>query len=203
MGSSAAGACAAAAQVDDAEKRRIAVVALGKIGHAGPAAMEALRERLQDPSLAVRVATVEAAEQLGTAARPLTDDLVALYDRDEDPQIDNAIVEAFLQIQPETSLPPQFVDPLVHILTRRASGDGYAAGRIVARIGAPALPALIENIKSDSRLRSWRAAYTVGQMGRIAEPAVPALEDALKRAEERNRNTWAKMVRTALKQIRG
>lgn len=76
------------------------------------------------------------------------------------------------------------VAPLIEKLTDNDFRVRHDAADAIAKIGSPAVPALIEALKSENKQVRWRAASALGEIGAEASSAVPALTAALQDEDE-------------------
>ncbi|MBW4547766.1 MAG: HEAT repeat domain-containing protein [Symplocastrum torsivum CPER-KK1] len=76
------------------------------------------------------------------------------------------------------------VAPLIEKLTDNDFRVRHDAADAIAKIGSPAVPALIEALKSEKKQVRWRAASALGEIGAEASSAVPALTTALQDEDE-------------------
>ena len=130
---------------DDAKAREAARWALYRLGPKAKDAIPDLIAAMDDSRKAVREWALEALQAMGPAAAPAAAALAR--------KLGDASLE----------------------YTMAPVGTGHVAAYILGQIGAPAVPALIEALESDSRrARRW-AAETLAQIGPAAKDAVPAL----------------------------
>jgi HEAT repeat protein len=135
----------AALRGDDPKMREAAAWALYRLGPKAKEAIPDLIAAIDDPRKDVREWAMEALQAMGPAAAPAAAALA------------RKLGDASLEYAP----PP--------------AGTWHVAAYILVQIGAPAVPALIEALQSDSnRARRW-AAETLGQIGPAAKDAVPVL----------------------------
>jgi HEAT repeat protein len=152
------------------------VQAVDQLGAQGAAAAEAvapLSELLKDPSAAVRAHAAAALGQIGAAAKPAASALIDLL-ADADATVRRQAIRALGAIRPG----PQVTVPLfVKLMDDADPGVRMRVLHTVAKVGAPAVPPLVEALKND------KAAYWVclvlRDMGPEAKEAVPALTGKL------------------------
>jgi hypothetical protein len=151
--------------------RRMAVDALSEYGPAAAPAIAALIEYLDDEAREVREAARDAltctgpsaVERLTEAARNLSGDAA------------DAALLALVRIAPETPLPEDLIQPLIQLMRSAGYDDAYGAATLLARIGAPALPPLMNLVREEHIPGSGRAAWAIGEMGATAKPAIKTL----------------------------
>lgn len=159
--------------VDDVDPEVLAAEALASIG---PKAIEALlavldRERSRPH---VRALALRALGEIGPAASRAVSAVVHCLD-DVDLEVRAAAVRALAA----------FGDAVVPAIPRLVRELGAAslsagdAGRILLRFGDRALPALIAGLSDADATTRVHAAVILGQLGLVAEPAIPALVHAL------------------------
>lgn len=157
---------------DDWSKRSAAAFYLGELGPAASPAIPALLRALHDDAGWVRHDAAEALLKIGPEPRMIPDLvwLVKMDYRQRAPAID-----ALVKIGPAAI--PEVV-PLLEFKRGEEEGDDVnntwgAAADILARIGAPSVPALIEALKIPSRRAG--AVLALGRIGPDAAAAIPAL----------------------------
>jgi hypothetical protein len=107
-------------------------------------------------------------------------------------------VAAIVAIGPaDRPLPVALVPRLIHELNASTPRQGYAAAAQLARIGPPAIPAMMDMIRHE-RGMSQRAIYVLGEMG----PAAGAVVSELKQHRDKTANALhKKMIAEALAKI--
>jgi HEAT repeat protein len=158
-----------------------AAFALGQIGPPAKAAKAALTECLQDSDPVLKAVSAWALVKIAPDDQALKDRCVALLSESllsKNPLARRAALRALADVRPG----PQRVLP---ILKRVLEGPDRAAAAealdVLAEIGEPAVPALIEALK----LPEYRAmvASILGRIGPSAKDAVPALVEVVKTDE--------------------
>jgi HEAT repeat protein len=148
------------------------------LGAAGPDAVPYLSSLLAQTNAGTVAAAADGLKAVGPPARAAIPGLVAILKKARLPSIfaDEgdprwSATSALVAIGKDAV--PCLVEALPH---ERA---GYWAGFALARIGPPAIPAMTATLKGrDAGLRR-KVVEVLGQMGRRAAPAVPALKGAL------------------------
>jgi hypothetical protein len=144
--------------------------ALGQ--RACPEAIPALVKALDSPSEAMRS---HASQGLRTALR------------EEDPAKHAALLPAVLAAKAAATARQ---DTTIAINLQSAAGG----------LGAPAIPALVEDLKSPSRDLRWGAANLLGRMGAAAKDALPALQAAAAGEQDK---TVAEQMAEAVRMVQG
>ncbi len=146
----------------------------------GPAALAA---RLRHRDGAVRLDAAERLRRLGPGA---LDALPALLTAaaDLDPAVRKAALAAVEAVAPDWPRQPLAVEAapaLARALERPDESGGEEAARLLTRIGAPAVPALVEALDGldPDGTRAVKVARVLGRIGPDAAGAVPALAEAL------------------------
>ncbi len=169
IGASAVPALVQALQDEDRWVRRAAAEALGKIGD--PQAVPALIQTLQDKNIWVRRAAAEALGEIG------------------DPQAMPALIQTLQDEVKDVRRAvgkigdPQAVPDLIQYFEDQGKKDvRRAAAEALGKIGAPAVPALIQALQDEDEDVRRAAAWALGQIG--DRQAVPALIQALQDENE-------------------
>jgi len=144
-----------------------------------PAVTAVMRE-LRSEDLDTRLKAIKRCQELGPAAAPAAKILVGGYFfwRVEDEKVDEQIQEeldaALIAIGPECA-------PAI-IIDLGADEMDAAGPRLLKAMGPAVIPKLIEAIEEEETLGQirifWRVADLLGQFGKKAEAAIPALEKA-------------------------
>jgi HEAT repeat protein len=199
----------------EAQTRRQAVLALGKMKSAAKEAVPALVEVLRnDKDVAVRRMAVRALGQVGPAAKEAVAVLIEAMQKDPDDIVQEEAIRALGGIGPEARAA---IPALVKVLGDRTRGDwdapatalgqigaeavapvipllrsheGYARGaaeETLTQIGAPAVPAVLEVLGDDNAAVRLAAVQVLHQIGPKGGPAVPALVRILRDKDGRVR----------------
>jgi len=156
----------------DQTTRTAALDALGSIGE--PAVTD-LKGVLADSNAgsAVRFAAMKSLGKLGPAAAPAVAPLVDLL-ADRDPIIRKEAVNCL------GSIGEASVQPLMAALLNLDSPDTFrdTVANALSKVGVPAIPPLKEALKHEDREVRFRAAVAIGDIGRPARDALPAIEAA-------------------------
>jgi HEAT repeat protein len=155
-----------AALVDDAELRLPAVRAIGQIGAPAKAALPALDRVAQDPDPAFRIAVIEALGAMGADAAPV---LIKALTTPGTPDMREAALKALAGLGPDArAAAPQIVPYLMG--PQRA-----AAKEALRKIGAAAVPALVEKVQARDPALTPIAIETLGSLGPAASEAADPL----------------------------
>lgn len=134
-----------------------------------------LKRALADPDPAVRLRATRVATDLESNARELVPEMKALA-RDPDPAIRGQAVSAIEQSGLEKQLS---VDEWLTFCKDPAWQVRQPAASALARIGASAVPRLVEVLRSDPSDDARSCAIgALGQLGPTAKEALPALREA-------------------------
>ncbi len=156
----------------DQTTRTAALDALGSIGE--PAVTD-LKAVLTDSNAgsAVRYAAMKSLGQLGPAAAPAVGPLVDLLS-DRDSIIRREAVNCL------GSIGEASVKPLMAAMLNLNNADTYrdTASNALSKVGVPAIPPLKEALKHQDREVRFRAAVALGDIGKPARDALPAIEAA-------------------------
>ncbi len=135
-------------------------------------AVALIARSLSDPDAALRVRAAELAQCLGSAAAPTGEQLVKLFD-DPDFRVASAALAAVASVGWAPRVP---TERLLAMFAHPRHEMRAAVAEVVYKQGAPAVPRMIEALKSDpdDHVRAEVAAV-LGDMGAIAAPALPAL----------------------------
>ena len=164
-----------------------AASALGKIGPAAKAAAPALIATLKDKDrdFITRSDAARALGKIGAEAKTVVPVLIqALADKDLDVRLRAA--EALGNIGPEA----RDAIPALRRAFQKNEGDLFLAPTIVSalgRMGKPAVPALIDALKSNQEFVREKAATALGKLGPEAREAVPNLIEMLKKDDWKDR----------------
>jgi hypothetical protein len=167
-----------------------AAAALVRLGQVDTRTIETLSMVLRGEYLRVRMQVIHDIPELGEAAVPLVDDLIAILDRERDEELHSAVIEALAtlgQADPRVieRLRTEVADPEVHTSTRWA--DAFA----LARMGSTGRSALRdalarspETVEATVVLRALGSADTPpAELWDVAKPYLLA-ETGTKLAEE-------------------
>jgi HEAT repeat protein len=160
------------------EVRREALGAIERMGGGAEAALEDLIRALKDEDGSVRDSAAAAIGGLGPAAERAVPSLIeALGDRRNGDRLPTFAIRALGAIGPAAhpSLPAMF-KTLDGGDQFRRKDILYAISRIGPQVLEEAIPHLVEQLQSGNRTAQMAAADCLGEMGRRAQAAVPALE---------------------------
>ncbi len=162
--------------------RRMAVEAIGRLGEAAAGAVPGLTQRLEDEADEVRRAATNTLAAIGQpAAGPLVQ---AATDASLSPAARRCALLAAVRIGPEEALPEGLAGPLVEMLREAEYEDAQRIAAQLARIGPPAVPALVALLKTQEKPGAWRAAFALGEIGPAAAAARKELESISRQAED-------------------
>ena len=151
-----------------------AIDQLGACGEKAAAAVAPLAELLKDGSAKVRAHAVWALGAIGEPAKTVAPAMVLLV-KDPDSTVRRQAVKSLMTIRPG----PQVMVPLCVKLLE--DPDPAVRARVLSAIadaGAPAVPGLIEALKSEKA--AYWAIIVLREIGPAAKDAVPALVEKLK-----------------------
>ncbi len=141
-------------------------------------AVGTLRSTLTDPATAVRRQAALALGQIGPAAAPAAEDLIAaLHDADE--SVCCHAAEALARVN---GPPRQTVTALIELLQAPGLPTRTAAARALGALkseAADAIPALMPLLKEHDEALRQAVAEALGQMGELPEMAVQSLTNGL------------------------
>jgi len=158
-----------AARSEDAVVRTIGLWGLAQ-GFPSPEELELIAQGMKDPVTDVRRQAVQLAREMSpTLAASLTDPLLAALGDDDEEVRDFA---AEILADRGSSIIPTLLEGL------DAENDvaREAASRALIRIGSPAVRPLSGALASDKPHVRFRAAFSLGALGKHAEPAISLLE---------------------------
>ena len=186
--------------------RSEAARALARIGPEAKAAAPVLIERLLDEDVAVGVESAVALNaitgwmdlcapvlanglkeepdyvanaimRIGPAAKPVVPTLITFVRGADDESVRHRAVTAlgYIGIEDKAMVPIP-----VDIMKTKDGGASYSTVRALSSIGPPAVPMLIQTLSHSDAAPREGAARALGEMGREADDAVPALVQALK-----------------------
>ncbi|MBI2471815.1 MAG: HEAT repeat domain-containing protein [Planctomycetes bacterium] len=164
----------------DENIRKEAAYSLGKLGQEAKATVPTLIEALKDEKIDVRKASIYALGHIGQEAKPAVPVLIDML-KDEDVGVRKAVASALGSIGVAAipavikEMEDEYNTPFL------SSEEGLvteAARKVFKKIGADAVPILVEALK-DNSVRC-AATYALGFFGKKAKAAVPALMEALK-----------------------
>jgi HEAT repeat protein len=164
----------------DPNTRQAAGDALSAIG--APAVLD-LKTVLEDDTASgqVRIMAIKSLSKVGAAAAPAVPPLVDLL-ADRDALVRKEAVNCLGMIGEPS------VKSLVAAIKDVDKADTFrdTATTALGKVGAPAVPALVPELKHEDREVRFRAAVALGDIGRAAKDALPAVEAA--RASETDDN---------------
>ncbi|MDA7510750.1 HEAT repeat domain-containing protein, partial [Verrucomicrobia bacterium] len=156
--------------------------ALNVIESLGPAAISAIPECLElatnNPIDSVGSSALDAINAMGSSAKASYPVLLKLMTR-SDYQHKEAVIAAISSIGPGS---PQFQDSLFSIwegIEDSSSPMSQSIRQALEQLGAPALPRLIDIIKSSASPHRRAAAETIQRMKRVGAPCAEALTEIL------------------------
>ncbi len=162
--------------------RRMAIEALGRLGGAAAGAVPSLIRHLEDEADEVRRAATQTLVAVGQpAVQPLVDALLA---NSLAPPAQQAALLAVVRIGPEEAMPRALAEPLVQLLRTAEYEDAQRIAAQLARIGPPALPALLGLLKTQDKPGAGRAAFVLGEIGPAAAAALNELEALSRQAQD-------------------
>ncbi|HEX2622267.1 MAG TPA: HEAT repeat domain-containing protein [Phototrophicaceae bacterium] len=167
--------------------RDFAAYALGRIGEAAAPALPILIPALKDQQPIVRFGAALALRQIGKAATPAMNALINAL-TDENQEVGQLAALALGQMGAPAA---EAVPALVTMLGNRNPDLRFSSAYALGRIGEPAMPELLKTLESkDSGLRV-SAAMALGEAGKAAATAIPALTVALGDHESEVRHSAA------------
>jgi hypothetical protein len=193
----------------------ILVLGLGKSGCKGaepppetnaneatvPPAVEVLIRELRTGDLATKRHAIARCTELGPEAARAAEALKEAYflwdveDDDLYEEVQEEVTNALIAIGPACA-------PVVIIDLGADEMEGYGE-RILAGMGESVIPALITAIEDDDTLCQirifWRVADLLGRFGKLAEPAIPALQ----KAAQYDDPDYPKIAEETISKIRG
>jgi len=155
----------------------IRAAAAAALAHIGPDAKDAapsLIARLEDKEASVRIAAVNALAKIGVQSEAAIPTIIEFL---KDAKLRNTAIDALGDFGEKAK------DGVVPLLAIAAGQDifiGRKARHAVAKIGAAAVPALIEALKDTDASVRKTAAKVLQLIGPDAKPAIPALTKLLK-----------------------
>lgn len=149
--------------------RQDAANTLAHMGSKGREAIPALVQSLKDPEEVVRLTAARSLVEIGSIAEPAL--LHAVQERESRP----AAAAALTVKRP---LSEQRLKAIVNLLKRPEREQRCGAHLLLIHLGKEAIPGLMHAL-SASELRC-EAAYVLGCMGSVAEPAIPILAAGMK-----------------------
>jgi HEAT repeat protein/energy-coupling factor transporter ATP-binding protein EcfA2 len=175
----------------DAQLRRTAAEALGKIGFHGRPTILGLSVALYDPDEQVQIATAQALVSIGPNAAGAIGDLVnVLQNEKNSAALRHKACDALASMAADAAPAVPFLikafaapDQEVH------EGAAWALGNI-GRDAAQAVGTLQRQLGIDTDVRSVRAlVWALGRLGIAARPAIPALTKMLENEDPQTRET--------------
>ncbi len=157
-----------------------AMAVLGKFGSAAEAATPTITQALADPNPGIKLAAVHALGQIGPKAISAIPDLIHLMTDYDRPTL-VAVKAALENIDVNWRLDPAVPDLVATLVTRLNNPDslGKLAVQTLILIGAPAVPTLIDVLRNGNIPASENSAFALGQIGKDAKKAIPALTEML------------------------
>lgn len=150
-----------------------------------------------DPDARARIAAATAVAKLGTAGVGALPHLVAMLGQDRTTAVSGDLVAAFTSGN-ATTADAHRAENMAWFAEADAACQ-VAASDALAKIGAVAIPALTEALKSPAANRRSGAAKALGKMGAVSESALPVLNDL---ARTDPAETVRKAANEAMKQIK-
>ncbi len=153
--------------------RQSAVEALGKIGCEAEEAVPALIEALKSGNVSLRCDIIQTLGEIGSAAKAAIPALIEIVYSEHFDECEYA-AEALKNIGAlTTDLKIESSVKAMHLSSCQHPVDN------LAKIGKPAVPALIVALKDQAKVVRRRAAEALGKIGTEAKAAIPALIAAL------------------------
>ncbi len=173
---------------------------LGKFGSAAGAATSTIANASVDPNPRIRLAAVLALGQIGPEASSAIPVLIRLI-ADDDRNLLAAVQMSLENIDENWRLNPALPGLITTLITRLSNAEieGCLAVQILVWIGAPAVLALIDALRHGNIPARKNAANALGDIGKYARKAIPALTQALQDENPQVRAAAA----NALRRIRG
>jgi hypothetical protein len=190
-------------RANEKDRQEAAITLEENIGPSGEAAVPVLIEALKERDVVLSSRAASALGKIGPAARAVAPALIAtLQDKDRDFITRANAARALGQIRADVkTVVPVLLEALADkdrdVRTRAAEGLGHIGP--AAREAIPALRQALQKARGDLFL----APTIVSALGRMGEPAVPALIDALQSNQEFVRETAAKALGEIGPQARG
>jgi HEAT repeat protein len=173
--------------------RSAAAAAIGARGDAGVAI---LTLGLKDPDLSVQTATLNSLGNMGSDGMRAAPMLLAAL-----PEMPQSLRESALKtlvvIGSEEPLPASLIPDLIRLMEKGDTKIGYKATDQIARMGKPALQAMMALTGNSNAQTAWRAVYALGAMGPEADEAIPLLEKLTRHANP----TISRMAKEALAKV--
>jgi HEAT repeat protein len=163
---------------EDSSVRQAAASALGRIGPKARKSVPALTRLLKDKDPRIRASAAQALRGIGPRAADAVPAIRALV-KDRETQVRASAAGALARISPgaEATVPT-----LNKLLSDRDANVRDAAAHALGEVGRPAVPVLIDGLKSGNPV--FLQAVT-NALGRIGAPAVPALIKTLSNPSEK------------------
>jgi HEAT repeat protein len=173
-----------------------ALAVLARFGPAAGEATPAVAQALADPNPRIKLAAVLALGQIGPEASSAIPSLIRLM-ADFDRTILAAVQVSLENIDENWRLHPAVRDLIATLATRLSKGEieGGLAVDMLTWVGAPAVPTLIDALRYGILPARINAAITLGQIGKDAREAIPALTEALQDENTRVRAEAANALR--------
>jgi HEAT repeat protein len=151
-----------------------AIDSLGEEGEISPEAVDALAAQLKDRSPTIRAHAAHALSHFGPAARSAVNALAPLI-VDPEVNVQREAIRAWTRIHPAASVSVPVLEK-----TLRDADPAVRTGalHLLAEIGKPAVPSLIQALKQE-KAALW-ACLVLAEIGPDAADAVPALADAVR-----------------------
>ena len=165
---------------DDTDQRSRAAAALGKLGPAAKDAVAPLHEMLKDKQPGLRRAAAEALGKIGPDAKAAVPTLVGLS-QDRNANVREQSLLALSRIDPQG---PGVIDTFGKALRDKDAAVYTTAASVLAKLGKPAVPTLLDALKDQDAKVYLAAATALGEIGADAKDAVPPLSAALKSLDD-------------------
>jgi HEAT repeat protein len=162
--------------------RRGAAAVTGAIGQEAAASIPGLLKLAKDPDSSVRLGAVEALERVDQQKKHLSKWLpvVEALVRNADAPEQGPAVELLRRLGPVASgAAPVLFDAMNATASPRRVAMALALVQIDPGKGREALPVLLEALDDPNRPRETEVVQTVGNLGTLARPALPALRQKL------------------------
>ncbi|MCB9420531.1 MAG: HEAT repeat domain-containing protein [Ardenticatenaceae bacterium] len=157
-----------------------AIKTLGQIGSAASTSTLKIVYSLTNPNLNIRLAAVKTLGQIGKQAESAIPKLVPLL-VDNNEVVRQETAKSLKSINDNWSLNPAASRAIADLTGQlKSTGKpGEIASQVLTMIGAAAVPALINTLEFGTRVAQENAATILGNIGKEAKPAIPALNKAI------------------------
>ncbi|MFH1009945.1 MAG: HEAT repeat domain-containing protein [bacterium] len=182
---------------DNVVLRRYAARVLGNIRERAPTTVPHLIQALKDDDTGVRREAIQSLGKLGPLAETSIPFLIDLR-KDPDGEIRYKVISSLSRIGPKTG---NLLSYLEEALYDDKLDVQNTAATLLSEYGEGSIPALILALKSKDKTVRWLAARSLGNLGRIAIAALPALRDALQDEDGQVRSTANEAIEDISKKI--